>query len=199
MQYIQKYDIRFLYHMTDLINLNSILKHGILSHNEAHKRGLVGADISNQGVQDRRSTKLINRIPLHDYVNFYFQPKNPMLSVKRDVQRSIVFLGAEPTLLLKPSTVFSDGNAGANPGKTHFWTGTYELDRLPWDIIDAPYWNDVEDGKRIKCAEILVYPKVEVESILKIFCHPFAQQVTQQEVFAGGLSIPVESAPQIYF
>ncbi len=40
MQYIQKYDIRFLYHMTDLVNLNSILTHGVLSHNEAHKRGL---------------------------------------------------------------------------------------------------------------------------------------------------------------
>jgi len=79
MQYIQKHNIQYLYHMTDLNNLASVLKHGLLSHNEAHKRGLVSRDISNEEVNHRRGRKLINGILLHDYVNFYFQPKNPVL------------------------------------------------------------------------------------------------------------------------
>ena len=199
MEYIQKHDIRYLFHMTNLNNLESVLKHGLLSHNEAHKKGLVSEDISNQEVNSRRSTKRINYIPLHDYVNFYFQPKNPMLSVKRDVQTQIVFLGVDPRLLLLPTTVFSDGNAGMSQGKTTFYTGTYELDQLRWDIIDAPYWGDFVDGKRVKCAEILVYPKVEINRILRIFCHPAAVIETTQMVADSGLSIPVESARNFYF
>ena len=197
MQYIQKYNIRYLYHMTDLMNLASVLQHGLLSHNEAHRRGLVSKDISNQEVNKRRGETLIDDTPLHDYVNFYFQPKNPMLSVKRDIQTQIVFLGADPRLLLEPTTVFSDGNAAAD--KTTFYRSTALLDQLPWEAINAAYWNDFEDGKRIKCAEILVYPKVETSNILKIFCHSIARARAVQTVADSGMSIPVESAQHFYF
>lgn len=199
MQYIQKHNIRYLYHMTNLRNLASVLQHGLLSHNEAHRRGLVNEDISNQEVNFRRSTKKVNHLWLHDYVNFYFQPKNSMLSVKRDTQTQIVFLGANPQLLLEPATVFSDGNAGMSLGKSIFYTGTYELDKLRWDVINAAYWNDFEDGKRIRCAEILVYPKVEISSVLRIFCHPAARETTEQMMASSGLNIPVEVARHFYF
>ena len=199
MQYIQKHNIQYLYHMTALDNLASVLEHGLLSHNEAHKSNLVHVDISNPQVNDRRSRNAVNNILLHDYVNFYFQPKNPMLSAKRDVQQQIVFLGADPRLLLLPSTIFSDGNAGTEPGKTKFWTGTNKLDNLRWDIINAQYWNDFEDGKRIRCAEVLVYPKVAVSNILKIFCHPATRKITAQIVACSRVSIPVQAAENFYF
>ncbi len=197
MQYIQKHNIRYLYHMTDLRNLASVLQHGLLSHNEAHRRGLVSEDISNQEVNKRRGETSIDDTPLHDYVNFYFQPKNPMLSVKRDIQSQIVFLGADPRLLLEQTTVFSDGNAAAD--RTTFYRGTNLLDRLPWEAINAAYWIDFADGKRIKCAEILVYPKVEVSNVLRIFCYPAARETTVQLVAASGLNIPVEVARHFYF
>ena len=197
MQYIQKHNIQYLYHMTDLRNLASVLQHGLLSHNEAHRRGLVSVDISNQEVNQRRGQTSIDDTPLHDYVNFYFQPKNPMLSVKRDIQSQIVFLGVDPRLLLEKTTVFSDGNAAAD--STTFYRGTNSLDRLPWEAINAAYWNNFADGKRIKCAEILVYPKVEISSVLRIFCHPAAREATVQIVAASDLNIFVEVAHHFYF
>ncbi|WP_417033635.1 DarT ssDNA thymidine ADP-ribosyltransferase family protein [Dolichospermum circinale] len=66
----------------------------------------------------------------------------------------------------------------------------YLLDNLPWDIINAGYWNDIPDGKRIKCAEILVYPKVYINKILKIFCC-LPSQVEQVRAIIDSLSIDV--------
>ena len=37
MNYIRKHNINYLYHMTDIDNLDSILKHGLLSRNDAYE------------------------------------------------------------------------------------------------------------------------------------------------------------------
>jgi hypothetical protein len=66
--------------MTAISNLPFILQHGLLSHNEAHRLGLV-TDISDPTVQYLRGNHIINNIKLHDYVPFYFSPRNPGSSV----------------------------------------------------------------------------------------------------------------------
>ena len=165
----------------------ALLQHGLLSHNEAHRLGLV-TDISDPTVQYLRSNRIIDDIKLHDYVPFYFSPRNPMLYVRREIQNQIVFLGVDPCLLFESTTIFSDGNAAALD--TKFYRGVSLLDNLPWDIINAGYWSDIPDGKRIKCAEILVYPKVYINKILKIFgCLP--SQVEQVRAIIDSLSIDV--------
>jgi len=73
-EYVRKHNIKYLYHMTAISNLRSILEHGLLSHNEAHRLGLVMRDISDPEVQRRRDDKkdtIYNRF-LHDYVPLYF-------------------------------------------------------------------------------------------------------------------------------
>ncbi|MBC2693868.1 MAG: DUF4433 domain-containing protein [Desulfobacteraceae bacterium] len=65
MHNISKYNIQYLYHITNIHNLRNIIMYGLLSHEVAHHHGLIVNDISNQSVQARRSTKLINNIPLH--------------------------------------------------------------------------------------------------------------------------------------
>lgn len=173
--------------MTAISNLPSILQHGLLSHNEAHRLGLV-TDISDPTVQSLRSKRIIDDMKLHDYVPFYFSPRNPMLYVRKEIQNQIVFLGVDPGLLFESTTIFSDGNAAALD--TKFYRGVSLLDNLPWDIINAGYWNDIPDGKRIKCAEILVYPKVYINKILKIFCC-LPSQVEQVRAIIDSLSIDV--------
>lgn len=79
--FIRKYGINYLYHMTHIDNLESIFKYGLLSHNEAHRRGLVKVDISMQAAQEWRKK-------VHNYVPFYFSPRNTML-YKRD-RKSVV-------------------------------------------------------------------------------------------------------------
>lgn len=167
-EYIQRYDIQYLYHMTSIENLNSIIRNGLLSHNEAYRRGLIQVDISDSDVQGRRANRAIENIPLHEYVPLYFSPKNPMLCRRKELQDDIAILGIDSQLLLQTNVIFSDGNAAA--GETRFYRGVQMLNQLRWDVIRAQYWNDFEDGKRIKCAEILVYPTVAPNRIKAVFC-----------------------------
>lgn len=174
MHEIHQHRIRYLYHLTHLINLPTLFEHGILSHNEAHRRGLVAADLSNGEVQGRRRFLVPGLSPapgqatLHDYVPLYFTTKNPMLFARRDVQESIVILGVAPRVLLDPGTLFTDGNAAAR--ETRFYRGTANLDRLPWNVLHAHYWSPFKDGKRQRCAEVLVYRQTPLQEILKVFC-----------------------------
>lgn len=183
--------------MTDIHNLTSILTYGLLSHNEAHQLDLVATDISNQSVQYRRGCRQIGDIPLHSYVCLYFSPRNPMLYVRREHQDEIVFIGVNPNVLLLENTIFSDGNAASE--STSFYRGTPLLDELPWDIINAAYWKNHQDGKRIKCAEILVHPKVDVQYLIKIFCISVYQAEFVRRLIPAQFKIPVEVNTALYF
>jgi hypothetical protein len=80
-----------------------------------------------------------------------------------------VILGLDPQLLSEPNIIFTNGNAAASG--TIFYTGTSMLDHLPWNSIRARSWTDIEDGKRIKCAEVLIYLQIEPSRIQMVFCY----------------------------
>jgi hypothetical protein len=171
MDYLQRHGIDYLYHMTYINNLASIIRNGLLSHNEAYRQGLIEADISDPTVQDIRANRIdpfYNR-PLHDYVPLYFSPRNPMLYRRREIQEDIVILGLDPHLLSEPNIIFTNGNAAASG--TIYYTGISMLENLPWNSIRARNWTDIEGGKRIKCAELLVYPRIEPSLIQVVFCY----------------------------
>jgi ssDNA thymidine ADP-ribosyltransferase, DarT len=171
MEYIQRHGIDYLYHMTYIDNLASIIENGLLSHNEVYRQGLIETDISDPNVQDIRAgtaDPFYNRL-LHEYVPLYFSPRNPMLYKRREIQEDIVILGLDPQLLCEPNILFTNGNAAAS--ETMFYRGTQMLDQLPWNSIRASSWTDIEDGKRIKCAEVLVHPKIKPSRIQMVFCY----------------------------
>ncbi len=197
MDYIIKHNISYLHHMTNIRNLNNILNNGLLSHEEAHRYRIIVNDISNQSVQARRSSRIIDNIPLHRYVCFYFSPRNPMLYALKDIQDKIIFIGVDPQLLLHPSTIFSDGNAASDD--TSFYRGTSMLDNLNWNIINAVYWNNYPDGRRIKCAEILVPARVDINSIMRIFCYNEEQINIVNELLSQRFHIAVEINRSLYF
>ena len=161
-----RYRIDFLYHITHVDNMPSIREHGLLSHNAAQQAGLVSVDISDPNVQERRADKSVFGRPLHDYVPLYFNPKNPMLSVRRERQDNLVILFLDRELLVQDGVVFSDGNAASGP--TNFFNDVSRLADLDWACIQEGYWNDYEDGTRIRCAEVLVpeaIPFTKIQSI----------------------------------
>jgi ssDNA thymidine ADP-ribosyltransferase, DarT len=171
MDYFQIHGIDYLYHMTYIDNLASIIENGLLSHNEAYRRRLIEADISDPNVQDIRAgivDPFYNR-PLHEYVPLYFSPRNPMLYRRLEIQEDIVILGLSPEILSEPNTLFTDGNAAASG--TLFYRGIQMLNQLPWDSIRARSWTDIEDGKRRKCAEVLVCSKIDPGKIQVVFCY----------------------------
>src|SRR5690606_35259885 len=167
---LENYKIEYVFHMTEVSNLKNIIQHGLLSHNEAHSKGLNKTDIALQDVNQRRANKRpIYGISLHDYVPMYFNPKNPMLYRRKQIQDNIVILAIDRRVIYQDKSIFSDGNAASD--STKFFNNLSDLIRLNWHCIKNEYWNDYDDGKRIKCAETLTHPRIPVKYVKKIHCN----------------------------
>lgn len=165
---LNQYGVASVWHMTHKNNIREILSSGILSNKTAYetKNPL---DISDHGVQRWRELKdpIFGR-KLHEYAPTYINIKNPMLYVRRNIQHDLCLIEISLSALSDNNFIFTDGNAAAR--NTHFYSETNDLDKLPWDVLNASYWNDYPDGKRKRCSEILIYPKIEKRYITKLHC-----------------------------
>ena len=191
--------------MTHKSNLCSILKYGLLSHNDAHNRNLLSTDISENTVNERRRRiePIFNK-SIHEYAPLYFNPKNPMLFKRKNIQNDIVILAYEANLLLKENTIFTDGNAASD--STSFYNNFDCLSKLSWECINDAWWNTYQDGKRKKCAEVLILNKIEIDSISKIitfdestknFVNSIKREVTINNPKLRNLKVEVDK--KLYF
>jgi hypothetical protein len=106
-------DVAELSYITPIKNLPSILRHGILSHNRAAK--VIHADISMHAIQDRRAKKVVpGGLPLHDYVNLYFNPRNKMMAKRRPEHDRICVLRICRSALELPGAIIADQNASSD-------------------------------------------------------------------------------------
>lgn len=160
----------FFYHMTHKNNLAGILQHGILSHTDVLVRDdILATDISDAGVQRWRGREEpANHRVIHDYAPLYINPKNPMLFVRRSLQSEIVILKISPEVLQDGQHVFSDGNAASRETK---FSSSSSIVTDSIDALNTKYWSNCVDGKRRRCAELLVYPKVQTVHILSAICN----------------------------
>lgn len=167
---MKKSDIKELYYFTDIRNLGSILERGILSHNNVSP--ITPFRIDNKEVQSKRRKKCVpNGRPLHDYVNLYLSPKNPMLSVLRTMHKDLCILRVDCKVLNTPKAVITTGNAAGD--YTRFCEVREEMPELDKDLIFAPYWDDSDPIKKsrkksAKCAEVLIPDKINSSYILGI-------------------------------
>jgi hypothetical protein len=175
----------YLYHITDVSNLSSILANGgLLSDcalaNVAHQV------IGYPNIKERRMTQY--RVPccgnrfVGEFVPFYFCPRSPMLyTVNRGntgrppvCQTSIVHLVTTVSVAANQGRAFaiSDGNAGA--GYATFSNDLVSLDdptHLRWADINTNEWQ----GKmHFKQAEFLVADRLDWGAIAYIGCHSAA-------------------------
>ena len=101
-----------IFHMTHSSNLKNILLYGLQNHYNAHKK----VDISNREVNDRREkVEHIYGRKIHDYVPFYFNPRNAMLYPSKD-NIHVVILGIDVKVIKDHLTrvLVSDRNAAVN-------------------------------------------------------------------------------------
>lgn len=101
-----------IFHMTHSGNLKNILLYGLQNHYNAYKK----VDISNREVNDRREkVEHIYGRKIHDYVPFYFNPRNAMLYPSRD-NIHVVILGIDVKVIKDHRTgvLISDRNAAVN-------------------------------------------------------------------------------------
>ncbi len=150
-----------LYYIMPLENFRAVRKHGFVCRNEALRLHLPVHDYSDQDVQLRRSDRLesVYQRCLHEYVPLYLNPRNPMLYCLRDKAADIVVLGIDPAVLdyREDHFVFADGNAASL--ETRF-SRDPAIFRDSLTALQADYWNNVADGKRRRCAEVLVLARI---------------------------------------
>ena len=73
---------RYIFYFTDIENLDSIIKNGLLCTNVKNEKGILHKNIANMTIQERRANMDVPVGPrgkVHDYVPFYFSSMNPML------------------------------------------------------------------------------------------------------------------------
>lgn len=157
---------RYAYQFTMLDNLDSIIEHGLLSTNIKKERNIIHKDISEQGIQDRRSTMLVpcsdNKV-VHDYIPFYFAKRTPMqLGVinSKNIDQYLLIFFAIPIEVIDnlEGVIFTDASANTDiPPKFFNKDNSASLESLNWDIIDNNKWKQDTDHKRHqKMAELLI-------------------------------------------
>ena len=190
---LRQQEIPCFWYMTHKYNLHSILKNGILNHDDAYRLETNHVDISDPEVQKRRETKEPHfKRTIHSYAPLYINPQNPMLYVRRHLRNDLLIIEVKPSVLFDSEYLISDGNA-ASP-RTKFYRSIEEIDKLPWDVLKANYWKGYEDGKRKRCAELLVFPKVEPQHISVVHCY---SRVTKESL--GNCGRDVRLSPKLFF
>lgn len=165
---VNRSDITELHFIAPIANVPSILRHGILSHQQADR--LVHDSVAMPEVQERRKNKLIpGARHLHEYANLYFDAHNPMLSRRRQQNATICVLRVAPNVLDLPGVIVADRNAASDWVKfSAIGEGLRQINR---DRVFARYWTHPADSyqemshKSEKCAEVLVPDRVEVRFI----------------------------------
>ena len=164
----------YIYHMTHIEHLPSILAHGLLSHNNPYKKH----DISNKSANDKRERiEPIHNRSVHEYVPFYFNPRNAMLFVVQKEQGdNIVLLEIKKEILLLNGVIFTNGNAAAQSlGFADDIDDLLNPSFINWNEVFATSWNDanenVKNEKKFKMmAEVLVPDMVPSAMIAGIVC-----------------------------
>lgn len=168
---------RFLYYITHIDNIPSILHNGILSHEEIVKRGINFTPIYNKEVVNLRKGKLTpNGKSLWYYANLYLQPRNPMMYVvKRMIQTKqpnledlAVIVCPRGPAYETPGALITDGNAASSGTTIYPVSKRGEVWPRIKNVDGLEYWNEEDGSKRRIMAEILIPERYAPENILAI-------------------------------
>jgi nucleoid DNA-binding protein len=167
----ETYHIYQFFYIAPVNNVLKIIEDSVKSRNEVTEYHGFGnteiEDISNRDVQNIRANKSIGGQSLHNFVNLYLNPFNPMMFVLKKQQKKPVILGISTLVSVCENTYISDGNAAS--ARTKIFKIFEGLDKVEWSTIFSKSWNDKLDGKRIRCAEVLIPESIPANYIENIY------------------------------
>lgn len=162
----------YLYHLTSVENLPSIIQSGGLKS----KNGLLGEGTTYQNIayahiQDRRANRIVPCAAggcLHDYVPFYFGSRAPMLyainkgSVEGydDGQEPLLHLVTKVELIQDEGLDFAFTDRHAVLTYANFYDDVGSLSEVDHGLMRQRYWFDTDQDpqrKERRQAEFLVY------------------------------------------
>ena len=102
-----------VFNIQPICNIPSVIENGILSYNRAQE--IRHASVAMADVQRRRNDITIPQgLPLHDYANAYFDPRNPMMYKRQHEVENLCVLAISSEVLDLEGTIVSDGNAASS-------------------------------------------------------------------------------------
>ena len=165
---MRREELAELQYITPIVNVHSIYTHGILSHKRTEK--VEHESVAMKEIQERRAKVVVpGGKRLHDYVNLYFDARNPMMFVRKDNHMNLCVLRVSSDVLDLPGVVVADCNASAD--YVRFAPAPGGLSIVDRGLVFAEYWTDADvveywRRKSAKCAEILVPDQIEPRFIL---------------------------------
>ena len=189
-----------LHFIAHLVNVPSILEHGILSHRRA--RRIEHVSVASPDVQGRRRRK---KVPsgrhyrlLHDYANLYLDARNAMLySLLEEWEGSLTVPAVDSLVLDLPGVVVADRNAASGIAR---FSSVAEggIEALDETVVFARYWSDSDDLKQLRCAEVLVPGKVD-PSWIRRACVPDRTTKRKLAHLLGNHELPIQVVPFLFF
>jgi len=166
---LKYYGIKSIWHFTDLSNIQSIQKYGVLS-----LRNLINnkIDVSCYGANELSHRLDISK-GLDQFIHLSFVKEHPMqyIKAKNGEIPNPVWLEIDAKILFRNNSIFSDSVANKNGAKIYDINDLskyIDLDVL-WSRTD---WRDPEIQQRRKVAkygEIMIKDKIDIKSIIRVY------------------------------
>lgn len=193
-------EVEELHYICPTTNVPSIMSQGIVSHRAAKQ--LDHHSVADPTIQDRRS---VARVPgglrLHDYVNLYFNGRNPMMFtvVGSNGVDLMCLLRVSPNVLDLPGVVITDCNASSD--YVRFSDSATGLGRIDSDEVFARYWTHADYYAQLRhksrmCAEVLVPDVVDSSYVLGAYV---ASDAAAQSLQADTPSLSVSTDKYKFF
>ena len=190
---------RYLYNITAIENIPSIMQIGIVCFDDACK--IKHNSIAINNVQQRRAQKRVtNGLRLHQYANLYFSCRNPMMYYRKDIADSICVLAVDASVLDIEDCVVSDMNAAKD--LVRFYPAYEGVGILDFEKIYARSW--IHDGnpletqnhKAIKCAEVLIPYSIPSSFIRGAYV---VSEKAKEKLEAAGFDRKIVVSPDAFF
>ncbi len=156
-----------IYHFSHINNLASIIEaNGILCKNVLIDKENGYTNSANEDVQDKRKghkVTVANEGTLHDYVPFYFATRTPMLytvhqgNISGVNMKDVVFFKSNAQEVKGSGKCFAFTDGHGIMALSDYYEDLADLEKVPWNVIKAPFWNDFTDGRRLRQSEFLVH------------------------------------------
>jgi hypothetical protein len=165
-------DIRYLFYITHIDNVASIIERGLLSHAEIDRQQVPFTPIYDESIVSWRKQKCTPEgRSLWEYANLYFQPRNPMMYrvVHEKNKDMLAVVAVRPAIMDIEGVFMTDGNAANSP--TEFFDVAQGMKVLSanWRTIQNDWWSREDGSKRRIMAECLVPRHVGPEYIEAVY------------------------------
>lgn len=204
---MQRKDIKSLYYITHKDNVSKILKYGIYSHSKVQQKvGHYTKIYDEDVISIRQDKQLPNGDFLPDFVNLYFQPRNPMMyrllydkGIKTGGRDNIVLLELKQDILDIDDSYIATLNAAVKNAEFYsdITKGLAKINKIV--LNDHAYWNDLVDGKAKIMAELLVKNHISANYINSIYTdNPSVTEQLKSEANSNNVNIITDRTKFFY-